>query len=236
VGAWTRVDTGERQLPVLVARPGMPESGAVIVVHHRTGIDRFVIDVVTRLCSEGLGVVVPDLFAGIPAHPDPEVRKAQLRDVRIERDMRATARLAASLTGHGPSIVGFCMGGRIALLAAVTGVPVSRAACFYGGAIQQPWGEGPAPLDLLTARTPPVQFHRGVEDVHPDDGDTRALLERAQQTGAEVDLCTYAGAGHAFLDPYREDAYAPRAAARAWTTATAFLLALHSAPTTPIRK
>ncbi|WP_416955691.1 dienelactone hydrolase family protein [Streptomyces sp. Agncl-13] len=217
--------------PVHTVRPASGTRGAVTLVHHRTGIDGFVEGVARRCLDAGLAVVVPDFFHGIAPHPDPEVRKAALRDDTLLSDLRQCASLTSDLAdGRAPGILGFCMGGRIALLAVAAGLPYARACCFYGGAPRTSWGPGPSPIDRIgagtrTVRSPlDIQFHRGTRDDYPSAADADALTTAVEDAGGQLQLCTYAGAAHAFMDPGRADCYHPEAAARAWASAAAFLV------------
>ncbi|MEU0386903.1 dienelactone hydrolase family protein [Streptomyces chartreusis] len=225
------VGGGGLQRPVYTVRPASGTRGAVTLVHHRTGIDGFVVGIARRCLDAGLAVVVPDFFHGIAPHADPEVRKSELRDDTLLSDLWQCASITSDLAdGRVPSILGFCMGGRIALLAVAAGLPYARACCFYGGAPRTPWGPGPSPIDRIgergrTARSPlDIQFHRGTLDGHPSAADAEALTAAVEDAGGFLQLCTYAGAGHAFMDPGRADCYHPAAAARAWASAAAFLV------------
>lgn len=211
--------------PIFVADPDGPARGSLVLIHHRTGIDGFVIDIARRCVALGLLVVVPDFFAGLEPALDPEEKKARLADDQLCTELAKCRALASELAPDAgrPAVLGFCMGGRIALLAAAADLGYGKACCFYGGAIGDPWGDGPAPIARIRPGIVDIQFHRGVHDANPAMDDALALLDAVESVGGRLQLCTYTGAGHAFLNADRPEVYAADAAARAWSTAVDFL-------------
>ena len=109
---------------------------------------------------------------------------------------------------------GYCMGGRLAYLAAAT-AGVDAAVAFYGGGIH-------AQLDHAAAITCPVQFHYAEHDDNiPLDAVERV---RAAVAGKDAEVHIYPGANHGFNCWARASYHAP-SAALAHGRALAFLAA-----------
>ena len=80
-----------------------------------------------------------------------------------------------------------------------------------------------SPLELAPQLGCPYLGLFGQEDAlipASDVEELRAILERTRKT---FTIKTYPGAGHAFFNDTRADAYRPEAAADAWPRAIAFL-------------
>ena len=104
-------------------------------------------------------------------------------------------------------VVGYCMGGGLALQAAVVSDRVGAAVPYYGTLL--------TPEEAVQVKAP-IQAHYGTEDRF----DLNALEEMVQivqdETGLAAEAYIYEGAPHAFFNDERADAYRPEAAADAW--------------------
>lgn len=208
--------------PLWTFAPAEAPRGTVLVLHHRTGLDRFMADVVARLTAGGFVAAVPDLFAGQPAGLAPEERKRLLRDDAVLAVMAEGIRLAA-VDGLPVTALGFCMGGRLAFLAGSAGIGVERACCFYPGGIDQAWHAAITPLERVGPAAAATQLHRGARDSNATAAQFDAAVTTFDRAGAYLEACTYAGARHAFANPYAPERHHPVAASRAWAGAMAFL-------------
>src|SRR5262249_6692766 len=108
--------------------------------------------------------------------------------------------------GNGEvGVLGFCMGGLLAVLSAVE-VPVDACVAFYAGGIEQHL----AALDSVRA---PMLLHFGGRDtLIPEDAVVR--VRRALEGRDEAAVVVHPGVGHGFFFPARSnyDAAAARAA------------------------
>ncbi|MFI7020089.1 dienelactone hydrolase family protein [Streptomyces sp. NPDC050164] len=215
--------------PVWTFAPEAPADHAVMFLHHRTGFDAFTAHTTTRLLEQGFVVAIPELFAGQPSGLAPEERKALLHDDDLIALMAGTIASLAS-AGLSAAALGFCMGGRLALLAAVADIGVHRACGFYGGNLDKGWHTPISPLHRTHARVPLVQLHRGTADSNPSAAQLSAAVSAFDEVGGYLEACTYTGAGHAFANPFAPDVHHPTAAARAWSTAMAFLTTADDKP------
>ena len=113
----------------------------------------------------------------------------------------STLRARPEVTG-GVGSFGYCMGGRLAYLAAAT-AGVDAAVAFYGGGIH-------TQLERAAAITCPVQFHYAEHDDHiPLDAVERV---RAAVAGKDAEVHVYPGAMHGFNCWARASYHAPSAA------------------------
>lgn len=117
------------------------------------------------------------------------------------------------------AVMGFCLGGMVALKAAGDG-RFDRAVSFYGMVrLPDHWrtatmGE---PLDALDGAAAPVLHLVGTADPWVPEGDADALAA----TGAEV--VRYPDADHGFVHDPERPAHQPEEAADAWRRVVAFL-------------
>jgi carboxymethylenebutenolidase len=120
-------------------------------------------------------------------------------------------------------VLGFCIGGSYALLAAAELAGLSCAVTFYG-MLRYPEltsNKPVSPLDAAAEIACPVLGHFGEADHLVPVADARELGERLAGRPAEV--YTYPGAGHAFHEDFRAQVYRPVAAATAWSRSREYL-------------
>ena len=207
-----------------LALPASGRGPGVVVVQEWWGLDQSLKTMVDRLADGGFVALAPDLYHGeLAAHQ--EIDKAShlmqtLPPDRAARDMSgAIDYLAghAAVTGTGLGVVGFCMGGMLALhLAAQRPDRVVAAVPFYGfpqGDQEPDWG----PMVAV------VRGHMAERDDFFGPDAARQLQAKLQGMGKDVAF-TIHPAGHAFMNP--ENALGnsdPELAARVWPEALRFL-------------
>jgi carboxymethylenebutenolidase len=217
-----------------LARPaGHGPFPALVVVHDVRGLYDHYRDVARRFAAEGFLTLVPDLYSreGPPTLPDLGAVARFIRALPDRRVLGDLASAAGHLATHADArpgaigITGFCMGGQYALLAACTDGRLRACVTWYGMLRYAETDERkPAsPLDLAPRLGCPLLGLFGREDgliPQADVDELEAILARA---GKRYEIRRYAGAGHAFFNDTRTDAYRPDAAADAWPRAIAFL-------------
>jgi carboxymethylenebutenolidase len=104
-------------------------------------------------------------------------------------------------------VTGFCMGGALTILAAAQ-PGVDAYAAFYGFP-----PTGAADLDKITA---PGLILFGEQEQFFSVPDAQAFAARQRQRGREAEVIVYPGAGHAFFNNERPEAYRRDAANDAW--------------------
>jgi len=211
---------------------GGPVPGLVLVPDVR-GLSDHYRGLVRRFAAEGFFTLALDLYSreGAPDLPD---MGAVARWIRSLSDRRVLGDIAAAVDfvaarpevgGAAVGITGFCMGGQYALMAACTMSRLAACAAWYGMLryVETDDVKPASPLDLAPGLGCPYLGLFGAEDalIPPADvEELRAILTRGKKTFA---IHVYPGAGHAFFNDTRPDAYRPEAAADAWPRAIAFL-------------
>jgi len=219
--AYATWESGSGRLPGLVVIPDV------------RGLSDHYRDVARRFAAEGFFALAVDLYSreGVPDLPDmPAVFRwmRALPDTRVLSDLAAGVAYLSRRSEVDPGavgITGFCMGGQYALMAACT-VPGLAACVSWYGMLR--YAETDAvkpvsPLDLAPDLACPYLGLFGEEDAIIPRADVAALRGILEQTGKRFEIVTYPGAGHAFFNDTRPDAYRPAAAADAWPRAVAFL-------------
>jgi len=215
------------------AADGGPRPG-VVVIPDVWGVSDLYRRIAQRLVGEGFAVLVVDQYryTGREGLTQATVMPfiAQLDDRGVLRAVQeAIDALAASpaVRGRKVGLIGFCMGGQYALLAACTCKGLSACAAFYGmvryAPDLDPTKKPRQPLDAIPDLTCPVLGLYGAEDALIPNADVDELKRRLERTKHAHEVRVYPGAGHAFLNDTRADAYRPEAAADAWSRLVPFL-------------
>jgi len=205
---------------------------AIIVVHDVRGLSDHFRDVAERLANEGFFALAIDLYSreGAPLLPTMDAVFAwmrQLSDERVLGDIDSAVRFLQSrpeVRGRSIGIVGFCMGGQYALLAACSIGGVAACASFYGMLryAERTAVRPKSPLDLAPDLTCPFLGLFGDEDALIPRADVKELETLLRRNGKTFQTKTFAGAGHAFFNDQRPDAYRPAVAQDAWNRTLAF--------------
>jgi carboxymethylenebutenolidase len=213
--------TANGSIPAYAASPkhASADTPSVVVVMHIWGVDASIREVVRRLAAAGYAAIAPDLYARFGA-PSGDGNNdfttfrpfaKQLERPKFVGDVSAAASwLSTRFAGTKTAVLGFCMGGRMAMQAAIdTGTRFAAVFPFYGSfddvdpaAIAMPWCGSYGARDTSI---PPADVEAFVAKLH-----------------VPKDVKIYDDAGHAFFDDHRAS-YVPTAAANAWQRVLAFL-------------
>jgi carboxymethylenebutenolidase len=211
---------------------GTTNLGAVVVIPDVRGLTTHYRDIARRFAGEGFFALAVDLYSreGPPELPDMAAVTRwirQLPDPRVLADLGAAVEFLASRpeTARRPvGITGFCMGGQYALMAACSVPGLAACVSWYGMLCydERDAAKPASPLDLAPRLGCPYLGLFGEEDGLIPLTDVEALRDILSAAGKDFEIRTYAGAGHAFFNDTRPDAYRPGAAADAWPRAIAF--------------
>ncbi|NQW21987.1 MAG: dienelactone hydrolase family protein [SAR202 cluster bacterium] len=196
---------------------------AVLIAHHITGVDKFIHDMADKLAAAGYAAVAPDLFHRITDEmvaSNGGTKRDLLNDSEIIDDINATVDFVASQASVDAGrigVTGFCMGGRVAWLAAARNSIFKAVVPYYGGNIMVPWGTATqAPFALASDIKCPMLFHFGEIDVNPSQDDMVVLDAELSKYSVPHQFYTYPGANHAFMNPARPAQYQRAAAEMSW--------------------
>jgi carboxymethylenebutenolidase len=220
------VESGGSAMRLYDAEPDGVARGAAIVVQEAFGMTEHIQDVCRRLSAEGYRAVAPHLFhrSGDPVidYDDGKATMPHLGQLSAEglgADIDASlGHLAgAGFSGANVGIVGFCLGGSIAVLAAARHA-LGAAVTFYGGGVTA--GRfGMPPLVELAAdlKTPWLGLFGDQDQSIPTD-QVEALREAAKEASVPTEVVRYAEAGHGF-HCHARDSYHEESAKAAWRRA-----------------
>ncbi|MGI8756131.1 MAG: dienelactone hydrolase family protein [Acidimicrobiales bacterium] len=204
----------------------VPESGSgpgVVVIQEWWGLVPHIADVCDRFAAEGFVAVAPDLFHGETTTEPDEAGKLMmaLNLPRATQDIRGAAAFLRdhdAVSGDKLGITGFCMGGGLALVAACDDPGSYGAVVPWYGLI--PWPDAEPDWTKLEA---PVEGHFASEDDFFTPAAASDLEAKLRSTGTSATFYLYQGAGHAFFNDTRPEAYDAEAAATAWGRTLDFL-------------
>jgi len=195
----------------------LPESGrgpGVIVIQEWWGLVPHIEDVSRRFAKEGFVALAPDLYHGrIAKSPDEAGKLMMALDIDCaETDLRgavAYMKGQPAMTSKDLGVVGFCMGGQLALCAAAKNPDVAAAVDFYGI-------HPNVKLDFKPMRAAVLGFFAADDKSVPPVA-VRELEKQIRDSGKEVEMHIYPGTQHAFFNDTRPEVYDANAARDAWT-------------------
>jgi carboxymethylenebutenolidase len=222
------IASGGGRMRAYTAEPaGAPPRAAVIVLMEAFGLVPNLERETERIARMGYAAIAPDLHhrqapdnvAGYDDLPKAVGLMRKLRDEDFLADFRATLahlRARPELARAPIGVTGFCMGGRLAFLAACE-LPgeLQASAPFYGGGIG-------ALLDRAGAIRCPLHLFFGQQEFFIPAEEVKRIGERLRALGVDHALEHYAGAVHGFCCEERKESYHAEAAQDAWQKLEAF--------------
>jgi len=195
-----------------LAKPASGLGPGVIVVQEWWGLNDHIKNVADRLANEGFVALAPDLYHGqLTREPDEAGKLMMALDIdRAERDLRGAAEALRQngATGAKVGAIGFCMGGQLALYAGTVSPHVGTVVDFYGihPNVKPDYSKLQGPVLLLV----------GDQDPMSGPGPSGEVERAIKAAGKSAEMVVYPGAGHAFVNDTRPDAYNADAAKDAW--------------------
>jgi len=208
-----------------LATPASGSGPGVVVIQEWWGLVPHIESVAERFAAEGFVALAPDLYHGkkVPNSEPDEAGKAMMA-MQIDqagKDMSgAVDELLRRASGDKVGVVGFCMGGGLALVLAAQR-PDAVAACvpFYG---LVPWPGAQPDLSKIEAA---LLGHYAERDDFFGPDAARALEQELRGLGKDVEFHVYEGAQHAFFNDTRPEVHDPEASATAFRRTIDFLRA-----------
>lgn len=210
-----------------VARPA--EEGrypGIIVVHGIHGFEEHIKDVARRFAVYGYVAIAPALFSReefLACVDEEDVRKG-LEWTRNRPDEQTIGDLTGALTylsqqpcvNEKLGLIGFCSGGRAALVFACSTHGLTAFVNCYSNNIIRTTEVNPLPaLDRVQGLSCPMLGLFGAEDTNPSPGEVQRLQEELAKHGKTFEIVSYKNAAHAFFSDTRAT-YRPEACQMAW--------------------
>jgi carboxymethylenebutenolidase len=218
-------DNGD-ELETYVASPSEGgERGGVVVIHHFPGYDRPTKEIARRFAELGYDTAMPNLYSREGLDPEEAAASVRARggipDQQLVGDVGgAAAHLRSLSTSNGKvGVIGYCSGGRQAVLAACN-LELDAAVDCYGAFVVGTVPED-APLkvtnlvDQLPNLGAPLLGLFGNDDQYPSPAQVDELEGILKRHGKTYEFHRYDDAGHAFFSVDRP-AYRPEAANDGW--------------------
>ena len=203
-------------IPGTLAIPASGSGIGVLVIQEWWGLVPHIASVVDRLANAGFVALAPDLYRGVNTTEPDEAGKLMmgLQVAEAGDDIAAAADYLVrrpELTSAQLGIVGFCMGGGLALLGPTVTPHIFAASAFYPA---MPWPEFSPAWANYADRTALV--HQAESDL-PSTGDSIASYAKdIRAHGGDAIVETYLGTQHAFFNDDRPEVYNADAAALSW--------------------
>lgn len=208
-----------------LAFPPAGSGPGLVLFQEIFGVNAHIRAVAEQYALDGFVVLAPDMFwRQAPRVELGYVGDERQRGISLMQSLQPADLLADIATavdalrrrpetaGRKVGAIGYCLGGRLAYLAAAK-APIDAAAPFYGGGIHMQ-------LERAAAIGCPMQFHYAEQDDNiPLDAVEKV---RAAMAGKTAEVHVYRGAHHGFNCWARASYHAP-SAALAHGRATAFL-------------
>ena len=204
-----------------LARPKAEGSyPAVLVIAGNRITEEYIPNTCAALALAGFVGLAPNIFHTLPDsaktpeesrkalanHTDPDV----LEDIDVAADY---LRGQSFVKAGGMGVLGFCYGGRMAMLDGARARDIDVVVAFHPGKV--------TPAEIARLKSP-VQVHCGTADHNVPVSDIRDLEKMLRAQATPVEVYFYEGADHGFL-AYTRPFYKPDAGKLAWTRSTQFL-------------
>jgi carboxymethylenebutenolidase len=213
--------SGDETVSAMLYTPsGSGPFPALIVIHEWWGLNDWVREQASKLAGEGYVALAIDLYRGKVADT-PDLAHELMRGVpddRAARDLKAAfAYLAAQPNVKKDRIgaIGWCMGGGVALNAAIAQPGLAADVINYGHLATDP--------DEMKKIQAPILGLFGGQDRGIPPGDVKKFQAAMEKLGKKIEVKIYPDAGHAFENPNNKQGYRPDDAADAWQRTVKFL-------------
>jgi carboxymethylenebutenolidase len=201
----------------LASEAGKDSAPGLVVIQEWWGLNDQIKAVADRCAAQGYRALVPDLYKG-KVTLDAAEAKHLMTNLNFAdaagQDIRGAAQhLKQSSKTVG--VVGFCMGGALALYAASKNSKIGACVVFYG--------IHPKVKPDLPNLQAPVLGNYGEKDHSVPPAVVHDLERQLKDLGKQVDMKIYKNADHAFFNDTRPEVYDAEASADAWQRTIAFL-------------
>jgi len=201
----------------------VPEGGTgpgLIVIQEWWGLVEHIKEVCDRFAAAGFVALAPDLYHGVKISEPDEAGKAMMAmkmDLAARDLSGAVDEVLRRSSGGQIGVIGFCMGGGLALVLATQRPDAVSAVVPCYGVI--PWPDAQPDYTALSAAV--LGHYAGNDDFFTPEA-ALALGEQLRGLGKEVEIIVYPDMDHAFFNDSRPEVYDADAAALVWDRSLAF--------------
>ena len=210
-GKMVEFPTNGRTTQGYLATPAAGKGPGVLVIQEWWGLVPHIKSVCDRFAAEGFSALAPDMYHGKTASEPDEAGKLfmALNIAQAEKDLAGAAKYLASHSSTSKlGVVGFCMGGQLALFAGCTQPSIGAVVDFYG--------VHPNVTPDYTRLSGPVLGLFAEKDAFVTPDTARGVEAAIKKAGKSVEIHIYPGVDHAFFNDENPGAYNKAAAEDAW--------------------
>ncbi len=219
----TTISIDGEQVPGVISLPASGTGPGVIVVQEWWGLVPHIVDVTQRLAAEGFVALAVDHYRGQETTEPDEAQKLMLglNIGQVADDLAGAAYdllERPEVAGSTIGVVGFCMGGGLALLGPTVSDHIVCASAFYPAF---PWPQYAPDWTRYAGKA--AMVHKAESDEPGNGPAIAAYVEAITAAGGEVDVFDYAGSVHAFFNDARPEVFQRDHAELAWQRTLDFL-------------
>jgi carboxymethylenebutenolidase len=192
----------------------------VIVIQEWWGLVPHIKEVCDRFAAAGFTALAPDLYKG-HSTTEPDEAGSMMQALHIGETEIILRKAILTLMGHNAveptdkvGVVGFCMGGQLAMFAAGSNPVIGATVNFYGihPDVQPSYRDIRGPVLAFFAERDPYASPEAV----------KALDVELTTLSIPHEFHTYPGTDHAFFNDHRPEVFDEDAAADAWDRTVSF--------------
>ena len=207
---------GGQDVSGYLARASGNSSKSVVVVQEWWGLNHQIRGVADCFSAAGFNALAPDLYNGRVTEDADEA--SHMMDGldwagAAGQDLRGAVQFLKS-SGGTAAVMGFCLGGALAILAALKVPEMDAGVCFYGI----------PPEEAADAKqiSIPMQYHFASQDDWCTPESVNVLEKKLKDAHIDHELYRYEAA-HGFFNGQREEIYDADAANKSWNRMLKFL-------------
>jgi carboxymethylenebutenolidase len=186
-----------------ISRPVSGRWPAVVIGIDWWGVTEWTHEITRRLAEHGLAAFTPDIYHGISTtdHKTAARLKGELDLDKAVQEIVDAVPYLKSLPYVAPKVgvIGFCMGGGLALLAACRTSAFDAAVLFHHSIYPDA-----REVEHLSC---PLQGHYGLADTVTPQSEVKLFESQLQCFEKPSEIHYYEGAGHGWMDQHRPNLY-----------------------------
>ncbi len=218
---------GQGYLSIPKGKDSNDKFPAVIVLQEWWGLAGHIKEVVDRFAAAGFLSFAPDLYHGQLTR-EPDTARKLMMELQLDEAAKEIEFASKMLINHPKydankfeskvSVIGFCMGGSLAIWSASKVALINKAIAFYPGAS---WERHNPNWENFSGKS--AQIHCAESDGTSAAPGIQEAVTHIRNSGGVVDTYDYPGSQHAFFNNDRPEVYDAAAAVLSWQRSLDFL-------------